>query len=127
MKKHYILWGMFLFACVCHVTAQSNSLLRYNISYLTMQNGLPHNFVDDIYKDSQGFLWISTAGGGLARYDGYEFVNFNTSNTKGKLRSNFIQNVCEDAHKRLWIVSEGGTSVLDLASRNLIIPADEKG
>ena len=81
MKKHYILWGMFLFACVCHVTAQSNSLLRYNISYLTMQNGLPHNFVDDIYKDSQGFLWISTAGGGLARYDGYEFVNFNTSNT----------------------------------------------
>ena len=29
---------------------------RYNVTAITMDEGLPHNFVDDILKDSQGFL-----------------------------------------------------------------------
>ena len=44
---------------------------RYNLTYLDLSNGLPHNHVNDIFKDSSGFLWISTYGGGLVRYDGY--------------------------------------------------------
>ena len=56
--------------------AQESFTNRYNTIYITMNEGLPNNFVDDIYKDRQGFLWISMSGGGLSRYDGYEFVNF---------------------------------------------------
>ena len=47
-----------------------------------MDEGLPHNFVDDILKDSQGFLWIATRGEGIARYDGYEFTAFHMGNTR---------------------------------------------
>ena len=69
---------------------------RYNFTAITMDEGLPHNFVDDILKDSQGFLWIATRGEGIARYDGYEFTAFHMGNTRIKLRSNFINKLCED-------------------------------
>ena len=70
--------------------AQEHFADRYNVSYITMDDGLPHNFIDDIYKDTRGFLWISTAGGGLSRYDGYEFIHFNPNTPHSKLKSNFI-------------------------------------
>lgn len=38
-------------------------LSAYNVGYLTVAEGLPHNFVDDIYRDSRGFLWIALGGG----------------------------------------------------------------
>lgn len=79
-----------------------------------MNEGLPNNFIDDIYKDSHGFLWISTQGGGLSRYDGYGFVNFSVSTPHCPLKSNFVYRVFEDRFQRLWVISEGGTDIIDL-------------
>lgn len=123
MKKHCLLHLIILYSILftCHpLQAQERFTDHYNVSYITMDNGLPHNFIDDIYKDTNGFLWISTAGGGLSRYDGYEFINFNPNTSHCKLKSNFIRNVCEDSFGRLWIVSEGGTDIIDLSN---LLPA----
>lgn len=49
--------------------AQGGLPSRYNVSYLNMAAGMPNNFADDIFQDSYGFVWISTHGGGLVRYD----------------------------------------------------------
>lgn len=92
---------------------------RYNFSSITMEDGLLHNFIDDVYKDHQGFLWLSTSNG-LSRYDGYEFTHYNAKTSPVALKSNFISQVCEDNFNRLWIVSEGGVDVLDLETRQLI-------
>ena len=109
------------------IWAQERFADRYNITYVTMNDGLPHNFIDDLYKDSRGFLWISTAGGGLSRFDGYEFVNYNPNTPHCKLKSNFIRNVCEDNYQRLWMVSEGGTDIIDLSILKTVIPRHPKG
>ena len=73
MKKHLlfliIFWNILFPAG--GVEAQEQFADRYHITYITMNDGLPHNFIDDLYKDSRGFLWVSTAGGGLSRFDGY--------------------------------------------------------
>lgn len=117
MKKQLllsILQCILLSGYVIPVYAQEQFSSQYNITHITMDNGLLHNFIDDIYKDSQGFLWISTGGGGLSRYDGYEFVHYNTNTSPVKLKSNFPRNVCEDNFQRLWITSEGGTDILNL-------------
>ena len=54
-----------------HFSFAGNPLTdRYNLTSLDLSNGLPHNHVSDIFMDSNGFLWISTYGGGLVRYDG---------------------------------------------------------
>jgi len=105
------------------VVAQEQFASRYNISYITMENGLKHNFIDDIFKDSRGFLWISTGGSGLSRYDGYEFTVFNISSPKYKLKSNFIRQVCEDSFGRLWIVSDGGIDIINLDMMTKTVPA----
>ena len=85
----------------------------YQASFITMDEGLPSNFVDDIIMDSSGFLWIGTSGGGLCRYDGYSMSLFST-NTAVSIKNNFIRTLAEDSWKRLWIASEGGLDVLDL-------------
>jgi hypothetical protein len=40
--------------------------------------GLPHNEINDIIKDDQGYVWIATDNG-LSRYDGFNFINFNNT------------------------------------------------
>jgi ligand-binding sensor domain-containing protein len=56
---------IFLASAALDVTAQGMLAEHYNVQYLNMNAGLPNNFVDDIYNDSYGFVWISTHGGGL--------------------------------------------------------------
>lgn len=129
MKRHNLLYLIIYISFIipCALQAQERFTDQYNVSYITMDDGLPHNFIDDIYKDTRGFLWISTAGGGLSRYDGYEFIHFNPNTSHCKLKSNFILNVHEDTFQRLWIVSEGGTDIIDLLTLQPIIPNDPKG
>src|SRR5713226_3827496 len=43
----------------------------------TIADGLAHNEVNRIVRDSRGFLWFCTADG-LSRFDGYTFANYGT-------------------------------------------------
>ena len=105
--------------------AQGSLPSRFNVSYLNMAAGMPNNFVDDIFQDSHGFIWISTHGGGLVRYDGFNYMNFNLGSSGISLRSNSCRNVYEDHFKRLWIAFEEGPQVLDLKTMQPIIPPCE--
>lgn len=90
-----------------------------------MAAGMPNNFADDIFQDSYGFVWISTHGGGLVRYDGFNYMNFNLGSSGISLRSNSCRNVYEDHFKRLWIAFEEGPQVLDLTTMQPVIPPCE--
>lgn len=86
---------------------------KYNISVANMEKGFPSNYVDDLFVDSAGFLWIATGGGGLCRFDGTELLTFSYATTPS-VRSNFVRNVVQDGFNRLWVSSEGGLDILDL-------------
>jgi signal transduction histidine kinase/ligand-binding sensor domain-containing protein/DNA-binding NarL/FixJ family response regulator len=101
---------------------QGNFAANHNISYITIEDGLLHNNVSNIYKDKLGFIWIATKGGGLSRFDGYDFVHFNASTSKENLSSNFVTAVCEDDFNRLWILSEEATDILDLKTLKITSP-----
>lgn len=105
--------------------AQGSLPSRFNVSYLNMAAGMPNNFADDIFQDSYGFVWISTHGGGLVRYDGFNYMNFNLGSSGISLRSNSCRNVYEDHFKRLWIDFEEGPQVLDLKTMQPVIPPCE--
>ena len=105
--------------------AQGSLPSRFNVSYLNMAAGMPNNFADDIFQDSYGFVWISTHGGGLVRYDGFNYMNFNLGSSGISLRSNSCRNVYEDHFKRLWIAFEEGSQVLDLKTMQPVIPPCE--
>lgn len=110
MKKLLLLLLLALLPCVC-----SNMLgSKYNVSYLDMRSGLPHNFVNSIYKDSHGFIWVATSGGGLTRYDGYSFSTSMIGHDSMMLQSNSCRNMVEDKFRRLWVSFDEGTEVFDI-------------
>ena len=100
----------------------SSSLLeRYNMSSLDLTSGLPHDHVNHIFVDSQGFVWVSSYGGGAVRYDGYTFQAPHQGDSRSCL------GFAEDRHQRLWIAYDEGTVVMDLKTMRRIIPSYGKG
>ncbi len=110
----FMLW---LSSVVC--LAQRFTSDNYLIDYIVMDNGLMHNFVDDIYQDKRGFVWFAT-GNGLSRFDGYEFVHYTMNSFPVGLKGNSVHKVCEDDFGRLWIASDGGLDVLSLSEQKLV-------
>lgn len=49
--------------------------LHSPVERLTIEEGLPQNYVTEVVEDRQGFLWMSTMGG-LVRYDGSDFLQY---------------------------------------------------
>lgn len=80
---------------------------QYRFSQLDVSNGLSHNQVNSIFKDSGGFMWFGTASG-LNRFDGYNFKVFkHDSNDKNSIKDDFIGKVFEGPDKKLWISMRG--------------------
>lgn len=109
---------LFIISWICLILtvaySQNKFTSKYIFNNITVSEKLPHNFVDDLYKDSHGFMWISTGGGGLVRYDGNEFLTLNVNSSPISLKSNYIRKVCEDNYNRLWVASNMGIDVIDL-------------
>jgi Signal transduction histidine kinase len=97
----------------------SVNAIPYKINYLTADNGLAQNMVDHIFRDSRGFMWISTWNG-LDRFDGYEFVHFNSRSAVNSLRNDNVHCVEEDPQGNLWIATETGVDFLEYHSGKII-------
>jgi ligand-binding sensor domain-containing protein len=64
------IWFLLIFIlCVSVFSAQS-----FNFNYYSVDKGLSQSEVKCIKEDSRGYLWLGTAGGGVCRFNGEEFV-----------------------------------------------------
>lgn len=98
-----------IFVCI-NALGQSS---QYRFSHLDVGDGLSHNQVNCIFKDSQGFMWFGTASG-LNRFDGYTFKIFrHDDNNKNSVIYDFITKVFEGPDKKLWISTRGGYCFYD--------------
>ena len=75
---------------------------EYLIDVWDTDSGLPHSTVTSIAQTPDGYLWVGTQLGGLARFDGVRFVTFHPGNTPG-LRSIEVQRLLVDSAGTLWI------------------------
>ena len=112
-------FGVFLAVLLAPAFMPARAQDRFEDGYLrstlSMENGLPCNYIDDVCQDDAGFLWLATSGGGLCRFDGYDLLTFNATSAV-PIKSNFVRNICEDRFHRLWIASESGLDLLDLGT-----------
>jgi ligand-binding sensor domain-containing protein/signal transduction histidine kinase len=74
------------------------------IKTYTTADGLPHNSVHRIVKDSRGFLWFCT-NEGLARFDSYAFTNFGIEQG---LPSSAINDLLETRAGEYWVATDRG-------------------
>src|ERR1044072_718554 len=70
----------------------------------TPADGLAHNVVNRIVRDSRGFLWFCTREG-LSRFDGYGLTNYGLEHG---LPSAIITGLLETAEGLYWVATAGG-------------------
>lgn len=119
-----ILWCLALWVGVA--SAQDVLTGRYNMECLDLAAGLPHNHVNQIFADSQGFMWISTYGGGAMRYDGHTFMR-PALIRHGEVFSNSCKAFAEDPFQRLWVAYDEETVVIDLRTMDQVTPECASG
>jgi len=80
----------------------------YRFVHITSKEGLPHQQVEAMAFDNEGFLWIGTRNG-LARYDGYSIrTYYNDPSDSTSLCHNFVKALCFDSQNRLWVGTSKG-------------------
>src|SRR2546428_3340928 len=77
---------------------------RLPLKPYTTADGLPHNEINKIVRDSRGFLWFCTADG-LSRFDGYTFSNFSTDQG---LPNRNVTDLLETRAGEYWVATNGG-------------------
>ncbi|MGC1241214.1 MAG: two-component regulator propeller domain-containing protein [Chryseosolibacter sp.] len=83
---------------------------RYSMRNYKAIDGLPQSQVNIMLEDKNGYLWIGTHGGGLARFDGREFKVYTTLDG---LLSNIVTYLKLDSRENLWIIHPRGMSRFD--------------
>ncbi len=110
--RHFIL---LLIAFNSLVILGMNRPGEYNFTSIDINQGLSHNQIHCIFKDSQGFLWIGT-NSGLNRFDGYTFKIFrHIPSDSTSLIDNRIQRIFEDHTGKLWITLMNSFVIYDPA------------
>src|SRR5262245_65808972 len=79
------------------------------IKAYTTAEGLAHNHINRIRRDSRGYLWFCTDGG-LSRFDGYQFTNYTTEDG---LPHPWVNDLLETRQGSYWIATDGGVCRFD--------------
>ncbi len=99
LHTKYLFLG-FVFFIITHSDCLSQS---YKFENYSTQQGIVNNYVRNIAKDIDGFLWVAT-NRGLSRFDGYSFKNY----LENGLRSTWTSHLMKDKSGKLWVTTEGG-------------------
>jgi signal transduction histidine kinase/ligand-binding sensor domain-containing protein len=95
-----------LISGLCHdLLAQQFAIRKY-----TAVDGLPQSEVRAIVEDKNGYLWIATQGGGLARFDGRKFRVYTTLDG---LLNNIVNTLMIDSHDNIWMAHPRGITKFD--------------
>ncbi|MEX1241385.1 MAG: two-component regulator propeller domain-containing protein [Cyclobacteriaceae bacterium] len=104
--RYFLLVGLL----VCLVKTGISQQYSYSIRNYKALDGLPQSQVNIMLEDKNGYLWIGTHGGGLARFDGRQFKVYTTLDG---LLSNIILYLKLDSKQNLWIIHPRGISKFD--------------
>lgn len=111
MRKFLSYILLFIASVLYHVSGAFAQISVTTELYTTRQ-GLAQNDINDMVKDSSGFLWLATENG-LSRFDGYTFVNhkISTKQFNCSLNNQFEQLVV-DINNNIWARNTMGQVLL---------------
>ncbi|MBX3252588.1 MAG: response regulator [Chitinophagaceae bacterium] len=103
---------LFIITLLIHAGASAQEF-PYQFRRLELRNGLSHNQVNTIYRDSKGFMWFGTMSG-LNRFDGYDFKVFKHDlRDSTTLSDNYVERIYELPGRKLWIATRNGNNIYD--------------
>jgi ligand-binding sensor domain-containing protein/signal transduction histidine kinase len=95
---------LFVVLAIILLAATSAPAERLPLKTYTSADGLAHNEINKIVRDSRGFLWFCTADG-LSRFDGYVFTNYGTAQG---LPHPYVNDLLETRAGEVWLATNGG-------------------
>ena len=109
---------MIIISVLSHKIVSFNTKTYYLLGFLFFipllgkaQNWTLYLSTKDVYSiaiDAQGNKWVGTYNGGVSKYDGTTWTNYNTSNTNGGLAGNTVKAIAIDAQGNKWFGTDGG-------------------
>jgi len=101
-RQHVEIWIVIIvFLINGRVLAQPSC----KIENFSTEQGLPHDAINHIIRDKEGFLWLATWNG-ISRYDGEEFVSYRSlPGDNSELKNGRINYMVEDNRNRFWLVA----------------------
>ncbi|MBU2912996.1 two-component regulator propeller domain-containing protein [Reichenbachiella agariperforans] len=77
--------------------------------FTAIDEGMSKRAVTSFAQDKEGFIWISTFGGGLYRYDGLDYKQYNFDpNDSTSLNSNVVFGIYNDSQGVMWVITDNG-------------------
>lgn len=107
--KRRLINGLIAVASVLWITKASVAQV-YHFEHYDIFSGLGQSQVSDIEQDRLGYIWLSTRGGGLSRFDGRHFTTYRKEDN---LPANNILFLEIDAKGLMYIGTPLGLSVYD--------------
>lgn len=84
---------------------KAQSKPAYRFMNFGEKDGLPDKYIYCAAQDNKGYMWFGT-GNGLYRFDGHNFIHFNsTADKPGQTISNILQSIIKDDEGNLWLGS----------------------
>lgn len=83
---------------------------QYYFRNYSLDEGLPQSEVYDILEDERGYIWVTTNGGGICRFNGLSFKQYTTDDG---LANNLTRRIIEDRQGNIWIGTFEGLSKYD--------------
>ena len=77
---------------------------QLTVRVFTTEDGLSRNWINQIRRDSKGYLWFCTRGG-LSRFDGHQFTNYAVADG---LPHPSVLDLLETHRNEYWIATAGG-------------------
>ena len=88
------IWIACLILQLCFPPINAQNITTFD--HLSVNDGLSQSTIFAINQDSKGFMWFGTRGGGLNKYDGYEFTAYrNIPDMPSSLSDNTVNSPLE--------------------------------
>ncbi|MDA3882166.1 MAG: response regulator [Bacteroidales bacterium] len=91
--------------------------INYSFTSFSYDDGLVDNYVESIYEDSRGFIWIGTRAG-LNRFDGHTYRTVKLPRTirheVQDVGGHYVTSLVEDSSHVLWIGTLAGLYAYDI-------------
>lgn len=119
----FLLFLSYLLVCFSQVSYAQ----KYYFKHLTADDGLSSNIVQNINKDTRGYLWIS-CNNALNRYDGSKFTKYiHNPNDSNSITSGGVNCTFQDKVGRLWISTKNGVCIFNYKTEKFTKIFDVKG
>jgi signal transduction histidine kinase/ligand-binding sensor domain-containing protein/DNA-binding response OmpR family regulator len=100
------------------VDKKSGKVIPYN-EFTGVLKEISNTYINCLFQDKSGRLWIGTNGGGVNLYDS-ERGQISLISTENGLPSNYIKGIFSDKNERIWITTEKGIACFDPNTKSSI-------